>query len=86
MTEGDTEHKAFEAFCKNNNMDRTQHPLHLLYLNNETSAALKIFKSGFSAASTVDAISNVIADLPPEDQITIAELLAIMNDKKLVAA
>lgn len=61
MTENDPEHQAFELFCKSNGLDRTMHPLHLLYLHAETQKALKAFKAGWSAGSHhKDVISNEI--------------------------
>lgn len=50
MTLNDDEHKAFEKFCIETSLDRTMHPLHLLYLSKETHAALKVFKFGYAAA------------------------------------
>ena len=49
MTQGDAEHLAFEAFCESKRLNRSMHPLHLLYLNADTQKALDVFKAGFSA-------------------------------------
>jgi hypothetical protein len=49
MITGDDEHLGFEEHCIRLGLDREQHPLHLLYLNKETSKALTHFKAGYAA-------------------------------------
>jgi len=49
MTENDAEHLAFESYCKEKGLDRSMHPLHLLYLNPDTKKALDAFKAGWSS-------------------------------------
>lgn len=79
MQQGDHEHLAFEKFCEDNKLDNTMHPLHLLYLNKETSDALKVFKAGYTAGKeygrnnpesndirTVQDVKNIIESLPTE--------------------
>ena len=50
MKMNDLEHKAFIEFAKDRNLDLRMHPLHLIYLDEETSNTLNIFKEGFSSA------------------------------------
>lgn len=49
MTEGDHEHRAFETFAQNKDLERSQHPMFLIYLDPETSNALDAFKAGYLA-------------------------------------
>lgn len=52
MTEGDHEHTNFEKYAASEGLDNTQHPLHLLYLDAETSSALDAFKAGYLAGKS----------------------------------
>lgn len=56
MKTGDHEHKAFEAFCEECGLDNSMHPLHLIYLNEDTAALLKAFKAGYAAKDQFDYI------------------------------
>ena len=58
MKENDSEHRAFEAYCKENCLDNSMHPLHLLYLNENTKSELRTFKAGFLAGK-IAALSEV---------------------------
>lgn len=49
MKQGDKEHLAFEKYCKENGLDTSMHPLHLLYLDHKTHDALQAFKAGYAA-------------------------------------
>ena len=50
MRTGDHEHREFEKYATEKELNREQHPLHLLYLNDATANALDAFKAGYAAA------------------------------------
>lgn len=54
MKEGDAEHLAFEQYGRTNNLDLSMHPLHLLYLDPNTSDALKVWKVAFLAGQAAE--------------------------------
>lgn len=58
MKELDTEHLAFEEFATKQGLDRTMHPLHLLYLDSDTHSALKTFQAGYQAAGSPKPIED----------------------------
>ena len=58
MTQGDPQHRAFEAYCEAEGLDNSMHPLHLLYLNDDTKEKLDAFKAGWQAAT--ETIINAI--------------------------
>lgn len=70
MTENDHEHKSFEKFALQNNLDRSMHPLHLLYLEEQTAKALKAFKAGYEAGKdfTLLAPTEIVEDCYSEEE------------------
>lgn len=53
MKQNDQEHQAFEKYAKSMGLDNTQHPMHLLYLDQTTAGALASFKAGYAARQKV---------------------------------
>lgn len=54
MRENDHEHKSFEAYAELNKLDRSMHPMFLLYLNEDTSKKLDTFKAGYAAGKQLN--------------------------------
>ena len=82
MRENDHEYRSFEQYCINHNMDRTQHPLHLLYLNHQTAQALYVFRGGYAAGRKCpDSINVLPADVADQPTVVAAmrDLLTTLN-------
>ena len=61
MQNGDHEHIKFEEYAISKDMERSQHPLHLLYLDRDTDNALSAFKAGYLAAKNrADDLGNTL--------------------------